>query len=417
MSKSKPLTEVAIRNAKSGINPRSKERTDKPYTLADGGGLCLEVQPTGGKLWRFKYRLHGKQSRIALGAWPAVSLADAREKRDATRKLLASGVDPGAQRKAEKLAGAEAAANSFEAIAREWYAKRSPGWAPGHSEKVIRRLERDVFPWIGSKAVTDITAPDVLSVLRRIESRAVETAHRACQNCGQVLRYAVATGRAQADVTRDLRGALTPWKPKHYPALIKPAEVAELLRAIDGFRGTFIVRCALRLLPLVFTRPSELTQAEWTEFDFDAGEWNIPAERMKLREPHLVPLSAQAVTILRELHPLTGYGRHVFPGVRDPRKPISENTLNVALRAIGYGKGIHTAHGFRATARTNLDETLKFPIDRIECQLAHAVIDPNGRAYNRTTYLPERIVMMRRWADYLDGLRTNANVVPFKRTA
>ncbi|MDR2013831.1 MAG: integrase arm-type DNA-binding domain-containing protein [Rhodanobacter sp.] len=415
------LTEAAIKNAKPGIiakGTRKGERTDKPYKLADAGGLYLEVQPGGGKWWRLKYRFTGVEKRLSFGVYPDVSLADARARRDESRKLLADGVDPSAARKAAKAAGVELAANSFETVAREWFAKFSQGWAKGHADRIIRRLERDVFPWIGGRPVAALTAPDVLAVLRRIESRgSVETAHRACQNCGQILRYAVATGRVPADVTRDLRGALTPWKPEHFASITEPAKVADLLRAIEAFSGTFPVRCALRLLPLVFTRPGELRAAEWAEFDLDGATWNIPAERMKLRLPHVVPLSTQAVVILRELHPLTGAGRYVFPGARSAKKPLSDMTFNAALRRMGFDKGTITAHGFRAMARTILDEGLGFRPDFIEHQLAHAVRDPNGRAYNRTAHMPERRAMMQAWADYLDGLRTGANVVPIRRVA
>jgi integrase len=279
------------------------------------------------------------------------------------------------------------------------------------------RLERDVFPWMGGKPIAKITAPDVLAVLRRIEARgAIETAHRVHQNCGQVFRYAVATGRAHADPTPALRGSLTPWKPEHYASLTDPEQVGALLRAIEGFTGSYVTRGALKLAALVFTRPGELRKAEWAEIDLDAAEWNIPAERMKLRLPHLVPLSAQAVAILRDLHPLTGAGRYVFPGARDRKKPLSDATMNAALRRMGFDKDTMTGHGFRAMARTILDERLGFRPDYIEHQLAHAVRDPNGRAYNRTAHLPERRKMMQAWADYLDSLRdAPGKVVPIRR--
>lgn len=403
-----PLTPSGVSNAK----PKAT-----PYKLADGGGLFLLVQPSGAKWWRWKYRRPDthKENTLSLGIFDAVSLRMARERRDAARKLLADGIDPGSQRKATALADAD----TFEAVAREWFAKHSPNWAPSHAVKVIRRLERDVFPWIGDKPMTKIKAPEVLAVLRRIESRhAIETAHRAQQNCGQVFRYAVATGRAEGDVTRDLRGSLTPWKPVHYASMTDPDKVGELLRGIDGFTGSFVVAAALKLAPLVFTRPGELRQAEWAEIDLDKAEWNIPAERMKLRLPHVVPLAPQAVAILRDLRPLTGAGPYVFPGARSVKRPLSNMAMNAALRRMGYDKTAMTGHGFRAIARTMLDEVLGFRPDIIEHQLAHAVKDANGRAYNRTSFLPQRHAMMNAWAEYLDGLRVAPNkVVPFKRKA
>ena len=403
-----PLSPSAVANAK----PQAK-----PYKLADGGGLFLLVQPTGAKWWRWKYRRPDtrKENALSLGTYPDVSLRKARDRRDEARRLLADGIDPGDKRKATRAADAD----TFEAIAREWFAKHAPKWAPSHADKIIRRLERDVFPWIGNKPMAKLEAPDVLAVLRRIESRnAVETAHRAHQNCGQVFRYAVATGRAKGDVTRDLRGALTPWKPQHYPSMTDPDKVGGLLRAIDGFTGSHVLAALLKLSPLVFTRPGEVREAAWAEIDLDAGEWNIPAERMKLRLPHLVPLAPQAVAILRDLYPLTGGGRYVFPGARSPKRPLSNMAVNAALRRMGYDKDTMTAHGFRAIARTILDEVLGFRVDIIEHQLAHAVKDANGRAYNRTSFLPQRRKMMDAWADYLDGLRVApGKVVPITRKA
>ena len=313
-----------------------------------------------------------------------------------------------------------AAADTFEAVAREWYARHSQHWVASHASKVLRRLERDVFPWIGGKPIAMVTAPDVLAVCRRVEGRgAVETAHRVHQYCGQVLRYAVAGGRAsQGDVTRDLRGALTPWKSGHFASITEPDAVGELLRAIHGFTGTFPVACALKLAPLVFVRPGELRHVEWAEFDLDVAEWSIPAEKMKMRVTHLVPLSSQAVAILRDLLPLTGASRYVFPGARDRKKPLSDMALNAAFKRLGYDGQTFTAHGFRAMARTILDERLGFRPDIIEHQLAHAVKDANGRAYNRTSFLPERRKMMQQWADYLDSLReATGKIVAFKRKA
>ena len=405
-----PLTDTAIRKAKPA---------DKIQRLFDGGGLYLEITTTGAKLWRQKYRFAGKEKRLAHGTYPEVTLAEARARREAARKLLAHGTDPGEQKKADKAAGEERAANSFEAVAREWFAKFSTGWAKSHGDKIMGRLERDLFPWLGARPIAEIKAPDLLRCLRRIESRgALETAHRVLQNSGQVFRYAIATGRADRDPSADLRGALAPWKPQHYPAPTDPAAVGELMRAIEGYTGGNVVKAMLRMAPLVFVRPGELRQAEWSEIDLDAAEWNIPAHKMKMREPHMVPLSRQVIEILTDLHPLTGNRVHVFPGGHDPRKPMSENALNAALRRMGYDKDTLTAHGFRAIARTLLDEELKFRPDYIEHQLAHAVRDPNGRAYNRTSHLAERRKMMQAWADYLDALRANTGtVIAFRKAS
>lgn len=402
------LTDTTIRSAKP---------SEKPRRLFDGGGLYLEIAPSGGKWWRLKYRSGGKEKRLSLGVYPDTGLKEARDRRDAARKLLAAGVDPGEHRKAEKLAGADRAANSFEVVAREWYGKQAANWAPSHASRVIARLERDLFPWIGGRPIADITAPELLQVLRRIEDRqALETAHRALQNCGQVFRYAVASGRAERDPSGDLRGALAPWKPDHFAAITEPVKVGELLRAMAKVRAGLIVKSALQLAPLLFVRPGELRQAEWVEFDLEAAEWNIPAERMKMRLPHLVPLPAQAVAILRDLHGVTGGGRYVFPG-RTAKTPMSNNAVRLALRRMGYDKDQMSGHGFRAMARTILDEVLHVRVDYIEHQLGHAVRDALGRAYNRTTHLPERRQMMQQWADYLDALRAGENVIPFQRKA
>ena len=283
---------------------------------------------------------------------------------------------------------------------------------------ILRRLELNVFPWIGTNPIIDIKAPDLLMVLRRIESRgALETAHRVKIICGQVFRYGVATGRAERDPAADLRGALPPTQPKHLSAITDPKKVAGLLRAIDGYEGSFVTKCALKLAPLLFVRPGELRKAEWTEIDCDAAEWNIPAEKMKNRQPHLVPLACQAVEILREIQPLTGAGRYVFPSARTPHRPMSNNAVLAALRRMGFEKHEMSGHGFRAMARTILDEVLQVRVDFIEHQLAHAVRDPNGRAYNRTAFLPERRKMMQTWADYLDGLKAGAEVIPLRRQA
>jgi integrase len=402
-----PLTDTAIRKA---------QPADKTRRIFDGGGMYLEVAPAGGKWWRLKYRYAGKEKRLSLGTYPDTGLADARNKRDAARKLLAAGVDPGEQRKAAKAAGEERAANSFEVIAREWFAKHEPLWTLGHSSKVIARLENDAFPWLGSRPVADITAKELLTTVNRIVDRgAIETGHRVLQYCSQVLRYAIVTGRAERNPAADLRGALPPVKQTHHAAIIEPHAIGGLLRAIDAYHGSFVTRSALRLAPLLFVRPGELRQAEWVEFDLDAAQWNLPAEKMKMRQPHLVPLAPQAVAILRELQALTGGGRYLFPSPRSPQRPMSNNGVLSALRRMGYGTDEMSGHGFRAMARTVLDEVLHFRPDYIEHQLAHAVKDPNGRAYNRTAHLVERRKMMAGWADYLDTLKTGGNVVPMAR--
>ncbi len=400
-----PLTDTAIRKAKPA---------EKPLRLFDGGGLYLEVAPTGGKLWRWKYRFGGKEKRLALGVYPEIGLADARERRAQARKLLADGIDPAEHRKAVKVAGQERAANSFEIVAREWLGKQT--WVPGYRVKVEARLARDVFPYIGGSPVSELLAPDFLRVLRRVEERGtVESAHRVMRACGGIMRYAVATGRADRNPVADLRGALASPAGGHHAAITDPAEFGGLMRAIEGYAGDPITCAALRLSALLFVRPGELRQAEWAGIDLEAGEWRFTASKTK--QPHIVPLSAQAVAILRDLQPLTGSGRYVFPSLRTPARPMSENTVNAALRRMGYAKDKMTAHGFRATARTMLDEVLGFRPDYIEHQLAHAVRDVNGRAYNRTSFLPERHKMMQGWADYIDSLRDGGKVVPIRRKA
>lgn len=395
-----PLSDTAIRSAKP---------QEKTYLMTDGEGMYLEITPSGGKWWRFKYRFDGKQKRLSLGTYPDTGLKEAREKRQEARKLLAAGVDPGENRKAQKAAGAGESENSFEVVAREWFSRQRSSWVDSHADKILSRLERDLFPWLGKRPIASITAPDILSALRRIEERgAVETAHRALQNCGQIFRYAVVTGRADRDPTPALRGALPPVKDTHYPALTEPGKIGDLLRAMDDYQGTLVTKCALRLAPLVFVRPGELRKAEWSEIDLDAAQWNIPAARMKMRVPHLVPLSTQAVAILREVHALTKDGRYVFPSARGGDRPMSDNAILAALRRMGIAKEEMTGHGFRAMARTVLDEVLHIRPDFIEHQLAHSVRDPNGRAYNRTAHLAERTKMMQLWADYLDGLKSGA---------
>ena len=402
-----PLTDTAIRNAKPG---------EKPAKIFDERGLFLLVTPTGGKWWRLRYKFDGKEKLLSLGTYPDTGLKDARTRRDDARKLLADGVDPGENRKAVKAARQVRAANSFEVVAREWYAKQAPNWAEHHGDRIIRRFERDIFPWIGGRPIADVTAPELLAAVQRIENRgALETAHRALGNCGQVFRYAVATGRALRDPSGDLRGALPPVKGEHFAAVTEPKQAAELLRTLDGYQGTLTVACALRLAPLVFVRPGELRAAEWADIDLDAAEWRYHVT--KTDSDHIVPLATQAVAILRELHALTGNGRFVFPGARSNGRPMSDNAILAAMRRMGIGKDEMSGHGFRAMARTILDEVLGFRPDFIEHQLAHAVKDPNGRAYNRTAHLGERRKMMQAWADYLDKLKDGADVLPFQRAA
>ncbi len=401
-----PLTDLHVLKAKG---------KKKPTSLFDGGGLFLLITPSGGKLWRFKYRFDGKSKLLSLGTYPEISLAEARGKRDENRKQLAHGIDPGALRKALKQAET-GEKETFEVIAREWHMKFTSTWTPGHAVKILRRLELDLFPWIGKRPITEIKAPELLAALRRVESRgALESAHRIRAIAGQVFRYAVATGRADRDPSGDLKGALPQPNEKHHAAITDPKEVAPLLRALDGYQGHFVVKCALRLAPMLFVRPGELRNAEWEEIDLDEAVWNIPAKKMKMKEPHMVPLATQAIEILKELKQLTGASKYVFPSGRSFARPMSNNAILAALRRMGYSKDEMSGHGFRAMARTILDEVLQVRPDFIEHQLAHAVRDPNGRAYNRTAHLAERRKMMSTWADYLDGLKSGDKLIPLRR--
>ena len=410
---------------------------DPRKRLTDGDGLYLLLFVKGGAHgWRFDYSVRGRRKTLSFGTYPDTTLALARRKADAARQLVAEGIDPSQQRKAEKetfvqarVADERAAQglpplDSFEAVAREWYAVKRDGWAASYSDKIIARLEADVFPWIGKVPVAQVTAPQLLEVMRRIEARGViETAHRALQDSSQALRYAVATGKASSNPARDLKGALRRPNTKHFPAITDPKRFGELLRAIDTYAATPVVRAALRLAPMVLLRPGELRFAEWPEIDLDAAMWTVPAIRMKreLRQklhgaPHLVPLSTQAVSVLRELHPLTGHAKMVFRGERHHDRAMSENTINAALRAMGFSAEEVTGHGFRATARTMLQERLDFDPDVIEAQLAHSVRDNLGRAYNRTEFIEQRRKMLQAWANYLDQLRRGADVVPLQKT-
>lgn len=399
------LTDTLVRKAK----PREKD-----YKLFDGGRLFLLVTTKGSKYWRYKYEFAGKEKTLALGVYPDVSLAEAREARDNARKQLKSEVDPNTVKKLSKKKLKSAVENSFQIITYEWYAKNSKIWGEKYSKKMIRLFERDIFPWIGKRPIDEIDAPELLDVLNRIEKRgAIDTAHRAQQNCSSVFRYAIVTRRVKRDPASDLRGALQPIKKQHYASIHDPKEVGELLRAINGYRGHFVTQCALRLAPLVFLRPGELRFAEWIEFNFDIAEWRIPSERMKMRSMHLVPLSKQAVTILKELYLLTGNGKYVFPSVRTDARPISDNTINAALRRIGYATDEMTGHGFRSMASTLLNEQ-GWNSDAIERQLAHAERNSIRAAYNYAEYLPERRKMMQHWADYLDSIANDKKVISLK---
>lgn len=389
-----PLTDLQVSKAKPG---------EKPKSLFDGGGLYLLITPQGGKLWRFKYRFGGKEKLLSLGKYPDISLAEARNKRHEARNKVANGIDPGEVKKAQKAAQTEQE-TTFEVVAREWFNQKKAEWVSTHAVMVMSRLEKYTFPAIGNCPISEIKAPEVLKMIKAIEAQGtIETAYRTKVIIGQVFRYAVVTGRAEGDPTGALRGALASRKPKHHASITDPKEAAMLLNAIDAYQGTFHVKQALRLAPLVFVRPGELRKAEWTEIDLENAEWNIPAEKMKMKQPHLVPLSQQAVAIIEELQKVTGGGKYLFPGRAS--KPMSENGVNAALRYLGYDKETMTGHGFRAMARTILDEVLHVRPDFIEHQLAHAVKDPLGRAYNRTSFLPERREMMQQWADYLDNLK------------
>lgn len=400
------LTDLRVRNAKS------KEKT---YRLADAGGLYLEVSSTGSKYWRMKYRHAGKEKRLALGVYPIVSLSDARAKATEAKARLREGTDPSALRKSEKTAAMVKAANTFEAVAREWHGKRAKSLSTGHAAQIINTLSREIFPVIGPRPVSEIEAPEILAALRQIEARdALEIAHKARQWCGMVFRYAIATGRTKNNPAADLRGALATPVERHYAAFDQ-AGLADFLRRLDSYEGNRQTQLALRLLALTFVRTGELRGAQWSEIDFDRHEWRIPAERMKMRAPHLVPLSRQAVTVLSGLQEMNGAGRLVFPSMTSREKPMSENTILYALYRMGY-HGRATGHGFRATASTLLNEMAWRP-DVIERQLAHKEGNKVRAAYHRSEYLPERRKMMQAWADYLDALKASADVIPLFKKA
>lgn len=402
------LTDTFIRKVKHSGAPAGDKHTDSQ-------ALHLLVKAAG-KYWRLSYRYDGKQKTLALGVYPQVSLAQARSRRDEARRLLAEGIDPGKAKSDSKLARASAAATTFESVARTWLAKTAPSRADSTQKKNTNWLERNVFPRIGSMPISDIGPRDVLEAVQTMETRgAIESAHKVKQLCGQIFRFAVAGQLADRDVTADLRGALSTIPRSHYAAITEPKDVANLMRSIFGYTGHFYAVAALKLSPLVFVRPGELRSAEWAEIDLEAAEWRIPGSKMKMNADHLVPLSTQAVALLRSVHRMTGDCKYVFPSIRSEGRCMSENTINAALRSMGYTKEVMTAHGFRAMARTILDEVLGERVDLIEHQLAHQVRDVNGRAYNRTAHLPARREMMQRWANYLDQLREGKKSTPQNR--
>jgi integrase len=410
------LTDAQCRNA---ICPPDKKRA----RLTDAGGLYLEVSPAGSKRWFQKIYRGGKETRLALGSYPAVGLTAARRARDAAKLQKAEGVDPIQAKKVEKLKAVNPAGDSFKVVALEWFEKQEVHWSEAYAVRAKRQFERDLFPWLGERRLSEIQPVELLATLRKVEERgAVETADRGLMLARQVWRYGVATGRVSRDITADLKGALSPYRGKHFAAITEPVRLGELLRAIKGYKGGPIVRAALQLAPMLFQRPGELRGATWAEIDLEGALWTIPAARMKRSkegkengQPHLVPLPIQAVRLLQDLRPYTQSTGLVFPGERQRTKPISENSVRTALISMGYTPDIHTWHGFRATARTLLAEVLDFDPLVIEAQLAHAVRDANGRAYNRTTYINQRRDMMQRWADYLDKLAAGATVFQLKQ--
>jgi integrase len=408
-----PLTDIQVNNAK----PK-----DKSYKLADGGGLYLLISPTGGKLWRMDYRYADKRKTLAFGPYPDISLANARKRRDDARKLLTDNVDPGVEKKALREEENERRANTFEKLALEWHERQIDHLAERTRNQIMRRLNRDVLPVIGDTPLSNLSSREILDkVLRPMEDRsAIDLAHRVRGTLSQILRYGVASGLCDRDFTADLRGALKPIPRKHHAALDQggttdSSKVGELLRAIEGFDGSTIVKCALQLHPLVATRPGELRHAEWAEIDFDTATWSIPAGRMKMKKPHIVPLSSQALDILIELNKVTGSGKYLFPSIRSTAKPISDNTMNASLRRLGYTKEEIVSHGWRAIFRTLADEVLQERVDIIEAQLAHQVSDAMGRAYNRTSFLKERRELMNRWGQYLEQLKATRKVIMLAR--
>jgi integrase len=400
-----PLTDTALRKLKPG---------EKIRRVADERGMYLEITPAGGRYWRLKYRFAGKEKKLALGIYPEVTLREARERRDEARQRISKGVDPGVQKRRDRMEVTRRATNSFEAVGREWFAAHASGWSASHTSRNLRFLERDLFPVLGTRPIAEIEAPELLEAVRRVERRVRYSAHRALRVSGQVFRYAIATGSATRNIALDLRGALPPTTTKHLAATLEPRRLGAILRAMDGYEGSPAVRAALRLAPMLFVRPGELRRAEWASINLDTAEWRYLVTKTKTE--HLVPLCSQAIIVLRELQPVTGRGRFVFPSGRGLWRPMSDNAVLAAMRTLGITREEMTGHGFRAVARTLLDEVHGFRADIIEHQLAHAVRDPNGRAYNRTSFLDERRRMMQAWADYLDHLKLQILVMP-KRAA
>jgi integrase len=391
--------------------------------LSDSGGLYLEAAPNGSRRWFWKYYFAGKEKRLALGAYPAVSLKDARSARDDARRQHQQGIDPAVQRQLAKLRACGDDTKHFEAVAREFHEAQSPGWSAQYAARWIERMEKDLFPWIGALELDQVTAPTLLNVLRKVEARgAMETAHTLRQTAGQVFRYGIATGRCERNPAPDLHGALRPMNVKHMAAVLEPTKAGELMRAIYEYPGQPATRAALQLSALLFQRPANIRMMEWAELDLQAGMWTIPAAKMKRKaagkingRPHFVPLASQALQVLEALKPLTGHGTYVFPSLITGDRPMSENTVNTALRRMGFGQSEMTAHGFRSMARTIIAERLPgVAVDVIEAQLAHGKSGPLGMAYDRAEYMDQRRALMQTWADYLDRLRTGGEVVQLR---
>jgi len=401
------------------ITLRSAKLSEKPFKIYDERGLYVLVNGSG-KYFRLDYRFKDKRKTLSIGVYPDISLAIARERRDDARTLLAQGVDPSELKKLTKQKNITRTENTFEYIALEWISKQAAGWTESHKIKVLSRLKNDVFPLVGESPIAEITAPVLLELLHAIESRGtIDTAHRVKQTCSQIFRYAMATGKAERDSAADLRGALGVIKKSHFPTITEPKKIGELLRAIHGLSGSYVVRYAVQFAPLVFVRPGELRRAEWNEFNFHLCEWRIPKEKMKMRVEHIVPLAKQVVKILQDLQKYTGHGKYLFPSVRTDSRPMSENTVNAALRRLGYTTDEFTGHGFRAMASTRLHE-MGYKTEWIERQLSHGERNAVKAAYNHAEYLPERRKMMQEWADYLDDLRTgnsSCKIIPFKSAA
>lgn len=402
MKKIVPLTEMQVRKAK----PREKN-----YLMFDGGGLFLLILSTGGKSWRMKYRFNGAEGRLTFGTYPGIDLPEARARREEVRKLIAAGIDPKAHKKAQAQAAHAKAANSFEVVALEWFAKKAKECSPGHAENIESSLRRDILPYLGSRPIADIKPPELVVTANRVAGRGViHTCHRVMGVCGEIFRFGLATGRCESDPTRDLRGVLPKMpRARNRAAPVVPEKVGALLRAIYGYQGGAVVRAALRLAPLVFVRPGELRHAEWKDIDLEKAEWRFVHSKQRdgREDIHVVPLARQAVEVLKELHFVTGQGRYVFPSFRTPdgSRPMSNNAILVAFRSMGFPKEEVTGHGLRATAKTLLSESLRTPQEYIERQLSHASKEAYGTAYDRANYLAQRREMMQQWADYLDELK------------